>query len=151
MVITDIEAKVFNLEAKAAKCFDSFDTYWRKLCTFREDYLFFKMYMKRNSKSDVGFLPNVYLKSFQSVINDNPQTESGLERAFNVFTIARQIILDLQEWNNPVYEELERNAILKELVEHEWIDIDLFCNDFISCSSAHLKIRRRITDIINDT
>ena len=140
-----------DLEMKAAKCFDSFDTYWRKLCVFREDYLFFEMYMKRNSKSDVAFLPSVYLKSFQSVINDYPKTEDGLERAFNVFTIARQIILDLQEQNKPVYEESERNAILKELVKHEWVDIDLFCNDFIDCSSAHSEIRQRITDIINDT
>lgn len=142
---------MLDLEMKAAKCFDSFNTYWRKLCTFREDYLFFEMYMKRNSKSDVAFLPSVYLKSFQSVINDYPQTEDGLERAFNVFTIARQIILDLQEQNKPVYEESERNAILKELVKHEWVDIDLFCNDFIGCSSVHSEIRQKITDITNDT
>lgn len=139
-----------DLEVKAAKCFDSFDTYWRKLYAFREDYLFFEMYMKRNSKSDVVFLPSVYLKSFQSVINDYPKTEDGLERAFNIFTITRQIILDLQEWNKPVYEESERNAILKELVRHEWVDIDLFCNDFISCSSAHSEIRQKIDDITNE-
>lgn len=140
-----------DLEVKAAKCFDSFDTYWRKLCAFREDYLFFEMYMKRNSKSDVAFLPSVYLKSLQSVINNYPKTEDGLERAFNIFTITRQIILDLQEWNKPVYEESERNAILKELVKHEWVDIDLFCNDFIGCSSVHSEIRQKITDITNDT
>jgi hypothetical protein len=139
-----------DLEAKATKCFDSFDAYWRKLCAFREDYLFFGMYMKRNSMSDVEFLPSVYLKSFQSVINDYPKTEDGLERAFSVFTIARQIILDLQEWNKPVYEESERNAILKELVNHEWVDIDLFCNDFIGCSSAHSEIRQKIDDIIKE-
>lgn len=139
-----------ELEAKAAKCFDSFDTYWRKLCAFREDYLFFEMYMKRNSKSEVAFLPSVYLKSFQSVINDYPKTNDGLERAFNVFTIARQIILDLQEWNTPVYEESERDTILKELVKHEWVDIDLFCNDFISCSSVHSEICQKIADIIKE-
>lgn len=139
-----------ELEAKVAKCFDSFDTYWRKLCAFREDYLFFEMYMKRNSKSEVAFLPSVYLKSFQSVINDYPKTNDGLEIAFNVFTIARQIILDLQEWNTPVYEESERDTILKELVKHEWVDIDLFCNDFISCSSAHSEIRQKIADIIKE-
>lgn len=139
-----------DLEVKAAKCFDSFDTYWRKLCAFREDYLFFEMYMKRNSKSDVAFLPSVYFKSFQSVINDYPKTEDGLERAFNTFTIARQIILDLQEWNKPVYEESERNTILKELVKHEWVDIDLFCNDFIGCSSVHSEIRQKIEDIIEE-
>lgn len=140
-----------DLEVKAAKCFDSFDTYWRKLCAFRDDYLFFEMYMKRNSKSDVEFLPSVCPKSFQSVINDYPQSEDGLERAFNVFTITRQIILDLQEWNKPVYEESERNTILKEFVKHEWVDIDLFCNDFIGCSLAQPEIRQRIMDIINDT
>lgn len=142
--------KMPELEAKAAKCFANFDTYWRKLCAFREDYLFFEMYMKRNSKSEVAFLPSVYLKSFQSVINDYPKTNDGLERAFNVFTIARQIILDLQEWNTPVYEESERDTILKELVKHEWVDIDLFCNDFISCSSVHSEIRQKIADIIKE-
>lgn len=139
-----------DLTEKAAKCFDDFDTYWRKLCAFREDYLFFEMYMKRNSKSDVAFLPSVYLKSFQSVINDYPKTEDGLERAFNTFTITRQIILDLQEWNKPIYEESERNTILKELVTHEWVDIDLFCNDFIGCSSVHSEIRQKIEDIIKE-
>lgn len=139
-----------DLEIKAAKCFDSFDTYWQRLCAFREDYLFFEMYMKRNSKSNVAFLPSVYLKSFQSVINDYPKTEDGLERAFDVFTIAKQIILDLQEWNKPVYEESERNAILKELIKHEWVDIDLSCNDFIGCSSVHSEIRKKIDDIIKE-
>lgn len=139
-----------DLYEKAAKCFDSFDTYWRKLCAFRDDYLFFEMYMKRNSKSDVAFLPSVCLKSFQSVINDYPKDEDGLERAFNIFTITRQIILDLQEWNNPIYEESERNIILKELVKHEWVDIDLFCNDFIGCSLAHPEIRQKIDGIIKE-
>lgn len=139
-----------ELEEKAAKCFDSFDTYWKKMCVFRDDYLFFDMYMKRNRKSDIDFMPSVYNRSFQSVIKDYPKTEQGLERAFNIFTIAKQIILDLQEWNTPVYEEAERNKILKEIVKHEYVDIDLFCNDFISCSHAHAEIRQKIADIIEE-
>ena len=50
-----------------------------------------------------------------------------------------------------MYEESERNAILKELVKHEWVDIDLFCNEFIDCSLVHSEIRQKITDVINDT
>ncbi len=120
------------------------------MCAFREDYFFFKMYMKRKSKSEVTFVPGVYPRSFQSVINDYPKNEEGLERAFNIFTIAKQIIIDLQEWNEPVYEESERNELLKEIIKHEYVDIDLFCNDFITCSSVHPEIRQKIKDIVSD-
>lgn len=142
--------KDFELEEKAKKCFDSFSTYWRKMCAFREDYLFFKMYMKHSSKSEVTFVPSVYPRSFQSVINNYTQTEDGLKRAFDVFTIARQIILDLQEWNEPVYEETERDELLREIVKHEYVNIDLFCNDFITCSSVHPEISQKIKDIVSD-
>ena len=140
-----------ELEEKASKCFDSFNTYWKKLTAFKEDYTFFSLYMKRHITSGIDFLPSVYLKSFQFVINNYSKDDEGLEKAFNIFTITKQIILDMQDWNKPVYEESERNTILKELVKHEWVDIDLFCNDFIGCSSVHSEIRQRITDVINDT
>lgn len=139
-----------ELEEKAKKCFDSFEAYWEKVSTFKEDYLFFEMYMKRYKKSEVTFVPSVYLRSFQSVINDYSKDDEGLEKAFNIFTITKQIILDLQEWNKSVYEETERNELLKEIVKHEYVNIDLFCNDFISCSSAHPEIRQKILDIIDD-
>jgi hypothetical protein len=143
--------KKIELEEKASKCFDSFDTYWKKLTAFKEDYMFFALYMKRHTTSGIDFLPSVYLKSFQSVINDYSKDDEGLEKAFNVFTITKQIILDMQDWNKSVYEETERNELLKEIVKYEYVDIDLFCNDFISCSHAHADIRQKIEDIINDT
>ena len=140
-----------ELEEKASKCFDSFDTYYKKLTAFKEDYMFFALYMKRHTKSDIDFLPSVYLKSFQAVINDYPKTDDGLEKAFNIFTVTKQIILDMQAWNKSVYEEDERNKILKEIVKCEYVNIDLFCNDFISCSGVHAHIRQKIDNIINDT
>lgn len=142
--------KKIELEEKASKCFDSFGTYWKKLTAFKEDYMFFSLYMKRHTKSDIDFLPSVYLKSFQAVINDYSKDDNGLEKAFNIFTITKQIILDMQDWNTPVFEEIERNELLKEIVKHEYVDIDLFCNDFISCSHAHAEIRQKIEDIIKE-
>lgn len=138
-----------QLEDIAAKSFPDFHTYWKTMCAFRDDYLFFEMYMSRNRKSEIDFKPGVYLRSFQSVIDDYPKTEQGLARAFNIFTIVKQIILDLQEWNTPVYEEAERNRILREIVKYEYADIDTFCNDFVSCSSAQPEIRQKIAEILN--
>ena len=62
----------------------------------------------------------------------------------------KQIILDLQDWNTPVYEETERNELLKYLVKYEWVDVDIFCQDFISCSYAQPEIRQKIKDIVGD-
>ena len=138
-----------ELEDIAAKSFPDFHTYWKTMCAFRDDYLFFGVYMSRNRKSEIDFKPGVYLRSFQSVIDDYPKTEPGLARAFNIFTIVKQIILDLQEWNTPVYEEAERNRILKEIVKYEYVDIDIFCNDFVSSSSMRSEIRAKIDEIIN--
>lgn len=92
--------------------------------------------MKRNVKSAIRFLPKVELRSFQSVIDDYSHDERGLERSFCIYNIMRQIILDLQEWNTPVFDENERDKTLRYMVKHEWIDINVFCNDFIGCSSV---------------
>lgn len=141
---------MIDLEHKAAKCFKDFDTFWKELSAFREDYQFFAMYMKRNTKSNITFVPRVYLKSFQYVIDNYPHDDNGLAKAFCIAYIMKQIILDLQEWNTPVYTEEERNELLKYLVKYEWVDTDIFCQDFISCSHAHSEIKQKIDDILGD-
>lgn len=137
-----------DLEEKASKCFKDFKTYYKERTSFIEDYQFFEMYMKRNAKSAIRFSPKAELRSLQSVIDGYSHDERGLEKAFCVYCIVKQIILDLQEWNTPVFDEGERNETLMLLVKHEWVDIDVFCNDFISCSHAHPEIRAKIDEII---
>ena len=141
---------MIDLEERASKCFKDFDTFWKELSTFREDYQFFAMYMKRNTKSNITFIPHVYLKSFQYVIDNYSHDDNGLAKAFCIAYIMKQIILDLQEWNTPVYEEVELNELLKYLVKYEWVDVDIFCQDFISCSHSHPEIRQKIDDILGD-
>ena len=141
---------MIDLEEKASKCFKDFDTFWKELSAFSEDYQFFAMYMKRNTKSNITFVPRVYLKSFQYIIDNYSHDDNGLAKAFCIAYIMKQIILDLQEWNTPVYTEEECNELLKYLVKHEWVDTDIFCQDFISCSQAHSEIRQKIKDIIGD-
>ena len=141
---------MIDLEEKASKCFKDFDTFWKELSAFREDYQFFAMYMKRNTKSNITFVPHVYLKSFQYIIDNYSHDDNGLAKAFCIAYIMKQIILDLQEWNTPVYEEVERDELLKYLVKYEWVDTDIFCQDFISCSQAQSEIRQKIDDILGD-
>ena len=140
---------VIELEHLAAKCFKDFGTYYKERTAFIEDYQFFEMYMKRNSKSAIKFTPKVYSRSLQSVIDNYSHDERGLERAFCIAYIVKQIILDLQDWNTPVFDEGERNETLRYMVKHEWVDIDVFCNEFISCSSAHSEIKSKIDNIVN--
>ena len=140
---------VIELEQLAAKCFKDFGTYYKERTAFIEDYQFFEMYMKRNSKSAIKFTPKVYSRSLQSVIDNYSHDERGLERAFCIAYIVKQIILDLQDWNTPVFDEGERNETLRYMVKHEWVDIDVFCNEFISCSSAHSEIKSKIDNIVN--
>ena len=139
-----------ELEDTAAKCFKDFDTFWKKLSAFVDDYQFFAMYLKRNAKSNISFIPHVYLKSFQYIIDNYSHDDNGLAKAFCIFCIMKQIILDLQDWNTPIYTEEERDRLLKYLVRYEWVDVDLFCQDFISCSQSHPKIRQKIKDIVGD-
>ena len=138
-----------KLEQLAAKCFKDFGTYYKERTAFIEDYQFFEMYMKRNAKSSIPFLPKAELRSLQSVIDDYSHDEHGLERAFCIYNVMRQIILGLQEWNTPVFDEDERDEILRYMVKHEWVDINVFCNDFIGCSSVHPEIRAKIDEIVN--
>lgn len=145
---------MIDLEEKASKYFKDFDTFWKELSAFREDYQFFAMYMKRNTKSNITFIPRVYLKSFQYVIDNYPHDDNGLAKAFCIAYIMKQIILDLQNvlhhWDSPVYTEEECNELLKYLVKYEWVDTDIFCQDFISCSHAHSEIKQKIDDILGD-
>lgn len=136
-----------DLEHAAAKCFTDFSNYWKKMNAFREDFLFFKLYMKRNSKSDIMFTPAVYSKSFQYVLNSYSQDEEGLAKAFNIFHIMKQLILDFQEWNTPIYSVEERNNLLRYLIKYEYVDVDIFCRDFISCSRSFPEIKQEILEI----
>lgn len=140
-----------NLEQLAAKCFKNFDTYYKERTAFIEDYQFFEMYMKRNAKSNIRLLPKAELRSLQSVIDDYPNDERGLERSFCIYNVMRQIILDLQEWNTPVFDENERDETLRYMIKHEWVDINVFCNDFIGCSSVQPEIRAKINAILDNT
>lgn len=140
---------LIELEQLAAKCFKDFDAYYKERTAFIWDYQFFEMYMKRNAKSSIQFSPKTYLRSLQYVIDNYSHDERGLERAFCIYHIVKQIILDLQEWNIPVFDEDVRNETLRHLVKHEWVDIDLFCNDFISCSHAYSEIRQKIDEIVD--
>jgi len=117
---------LIELEQLAAKCFKDFSTYYKERTAFIEDYQFFEMYMKRNAKSSILFIPKSYLMSLQSVIDSYSHDERGLERAFCIYNIMKQIILDLQEWNTPVFDEDERNKTLRHMVKHEWVDINVF-------------------------
>lgn len=140
-----------NLEQLAAKCFKNFDTYYKERTAFIEDYQFFEVYMKRNAKSNIRLLPKAELRSLQSVIDNYSHDERGLERSFCIYNVMRQIILDLQEWNTPVFDENERDETLRYMVKHEWVDINVFCNDFIGCSSVQPEIRAKINAILDNT
>lgn len=142
--------KSIELEQLAAKCFKDFNTYYKERTAFIEDYRFFEMYMKRNAKSDIRFSPKAEQRSLQSVIDNYSHDERGLERAFCIYNVMRQIILGLQEWNTPVFDENERDETLRYMVKHEWVDIELFCKDFISCAIAYPNIREQIDKIVNE-
>ena len=140
----------WEIENSTAKCFKDFSTYWHEVSNFVEDYLFFKLYMSRNAKSNIQFIPRVSSRSFQFILDSYMENEEELHKAFNIFHIMKQIILDFQDWNKPVYKEQERNDLLRYLVNYEWVDIDVFCNDFISCSHSHAEIRQKIEDVLKE-
>ena len=138
----------WEIENCAAKCFKDFSTYLHEVLNFVEDYVFFKLYMRRNATSNIQFIPKVSSRSFQSILDRYKENEEELQKAFNIFYIMRQIILDFQNWNKPVYEEQERNDLLRYLVKYEYVNIDIFCNDFIPCSHSHVEIRQKISDVL---
>lgn len=145
-----VRMKNIELEQIAAKCFPDFETYWKKRSAFIEDYIYFELYMKRNRKSDIEFVPSMQLRSLSSVVKSYSHNEEGLERAFCVYHIVRQLILEMQEWNTPVFEKEEHDKLLRYAVRHEWVDIEMFCKDFISCAIAYPNIREQIEKIVNE-
>ena len=62
----------------------------------------------------------------------------------------QQIIKDMHHYNTPLFTNEEHKELLNYLVKHEYVDIDIFCNEFISCSSVHLEIRNKINELIKD-
>lgn len=135
----------------AQKCFKNFIKFDKEESAFVDDYCFFSMYMNRERKSNEMFIPSMCSKSFQSVIDRNNKDAKGLKRSFRIYQVVKQIILDLQEWNEPVFSERDRNALLKWAVEYGGVDIDIFCNEFVSCSIGHNNVRQKIAEIINTT
>lgn len=140
---------LIELERLVAKYFKDFNTYYKECTAFIEDYQFFEMYMKRNAKSDIRFLPKAKLMSLQSVVDNYSRDERGLKRAFCIYNIMRQIVLDLQEYSTPVFDKDERDKTLRYMVKHERVDINVFCNDFIGCSSMQSEIRAKIDEILS--
>lgn len=95
---------------------------------------------------------NVALQYFNKTCECcNNKDAKGLKRSFRIYQVVKQIIVDLQEWNKPVFSERDRNALLKWAVEYGGIDIDTFCNEFASCSIGHNNVRQKIAEIINTT
>lgn len=139
----------------AQKCFKSFTKFDKEESAFVDDYHFFSMYMNRERKSNEmfvpRFVPSMYSRSFQSVIDRNNKDAKGLKRSFRIYQVVKQIILDLQEWNEPVFSERDRNALLKWAVEYGGVDIDTFCNEFVSCLIEDNNVRQKIAEIINTT
>ena len=142
--------KLYELESVAAKSYKDFTAFVNDEKLFIEDYQFFSLYMKRNAKSSISFIPNALDISMQYCINNYTKDEQGLARAFCVYCICRQIILDMQEWNKPVYTEQELTKLLRYMVNHECVDIKIFANQYISCSSVHPTIVAKIQKIIDE-
>ena len=140
--------KLYEIEEKAAKCFPDASEFYKKVHLFLEDYQFFTLYMKRNTRS-VEFKPAPYSISLQHTLKNSTQDDIGIERAYATYIVVRQLILDMLPWNTPVYEQQEHDELLRYMVKREWIDIDVFCTEFISCSHAHPEVRQRIDDILN--
>ena len=137
-----------ELERIASHCFGSFDNYWDKFTAFKDDYIFFKLYMKRNSKSDITFIPSTNNRSLNSLLNNYYLDEDGLRKIFCIYYIMRQIIKDLQPWGTSLYTEYEHKELLNYLTKHEYVDIDLFCDDFVGCSSAQSDVRNKISEFL---
>ena len=139
-----------ELETIASHCFKDFNTFWNAFCNFKSDYNFFTLYMDRNSKSDIKLVPSAYSKSLNSLLVNYTHDDKGLEMVFCIYYIVRQIILDLHHWNTPLFTNEEHKELLNYLVTYEYVDIDTFCNEFISCSSVHLEIRTKINELLKE-
>jgi hypothetical protein len=139
------------LQDFAQKCFKNFVKFDKEESAFVDDYHFFSMYMNRERKSNEMFIPSMDSKSFQSVIDRNNKDAKGLKKSFRIYHVVKQIIVDLQEWNKPAFSERDRNALLKWAVEYGGVDIDTFCNEFVSCSIGYNNVRQKIAEIINTT
>ena len=145
--------KKFNLnelETIASHCFSDFSTFWKKFTAFKSDYQFFKLYMERNSKSDINFIPAAYSKSLNSLLDNYFHDEKGLELIFCIYYITQQIIKDMHSYNTPLFTEEEHKELLNYLVKHEYVNIDIFCNEFIGCSSLYTEIRNKINELVKE-
>lgn len=142
--------KLYELEHTAAKTFSDYEAFWKAQKAFTDDFLYFQMYMKRHTTSNVSFTPAVYSRSLQSLIDCYSHDEQGLERAYCIYCIMKQIILDFLPWREPILDEEERNKLLRYFVKYEYADLDIFCKDFIDCSSAYPEVYQNIKDALGD-
>lgn len=140
--------EMYELEKYASKCFKDYDTFCREMNAFKSDCEFFDMYMKCNAKSIWRLVPIPITRSLDYSLKNFKF--SSIEKAFCIFYICRQIVLDLQDWNTQVYTSEEITTLVRYMARNEYVEFKVFCDDWIGCSMAHADIVAKLECILGE-
>ena len=139
-----------------SKCFIDIDTFREELDNFIDDYNYFKLSMKRNTKSHITtFIPKVSSVAFNSIIKSHTTDREGLEKSFCQYVILKQMIHDLnvdieaeQVFNLAQCEKFIRYNMGHDFIFILELCIEL-CDEVIGHSDEYVEVLHKIHDFID--
>lgn len=123
------------------------DDYYEKLGLLQSDLEFFRMYMRREKKSefsfDVKIIPYGGRNAFDDIWETFARNISYLEDAFAIFVVLRAFVVDVKEDGDRLSFETKKNfaCYFKEMLE---LDITDYIGDFVGCSYAITEVKETI-------
>lgn len=127
------------------------DDFYKESKLLKEDMAFFKMYTDRNKKSDFRFVlipcqQGAY-KAFRDIFEAYSLSDTFLEDAFAVYTVMKDIILDVYD-QNMKYTSGEIREFALYLKSDFNLNLEDYVGDFVGCSHGIVFTNKLLYEII---
>lgn len=125
------------------------DIYYKKFRALESDVNFFKLYMKRNQKSEFRFdlriSCNGSFKAFDDIWKKYgyKNNDDDLEVTFSEFMLLQMIITDIYEETN-IFTNKEIKEFIDYFEQYEETLIENYVSDFIGCSRGCCAVLQKL-------
>lgn len=127
------------------------DAYYEELRLLNDDIEFFSSYIRRNKKSNFGFVLIPCQQSTYEVFKDILEScgellSHDIEDSYAIYTVMRSIINDLQN-ETGIYTPDEIRH-LSEFLKHDYdLKVEDYVQCFVGCSRGVISVKQRLYEI----
>lgn len=126
------------------------EEYFKELEALKEDISFFKLYMKRNKKSNANFAVRIFyncaFKAFDDIWKKYSYRTSDMEMVFSEFIVLKAIIQDIYEDTNSFTKNTKKEFI-DYFEQYGETMVKDYVSDFIGCSRGCTAVLEKIEQI----